>query len=104
MELPANFKGTGLNEPALWTIQNRTLRTLAWTQTGGKFGCWFFRVFERMDVMEVSVSSTLRLGSVLSALGLGYADLVLRLGLGYADMASGWYLAVDRRLRMNWYR
>ncbi|CAB4485256.1 unnamed protein product [Rhizophagus irregularis] len=54
--------------------------------------------------MEVSVSSTLRLGSVLSALGLGYADLVLRLGLGYADMASGWYLAVDRRLRMNWYR
>ncbi|CAB4418364.1 unnamed protein product [Rhizophagus irregularis] len=40
----------------------------------------------------MSVSSALELGSVLSALGLGYAD-----------MASERYLAVDQRLGMNWY-
>ncbi|CAB4427843.1 unnamed protein product [Rhizophagus irregularis] len=45
------------------------------------------------DSMEMSVSSALELGSVLSALGLGYAD-----------MASERYLAVDQRLGMNWYR
>ncbi|CAB4418362.1 unnamed protein product [Rhizophagus irregularis] len=44
------------------------------------------------DSMEMSVSSALELGSVLSALGLGYAD-----------MASERYLAVDQRLGMNWY-
>ncbi|POG65496.1 hypothetical protein GLOIN_2v1844700 [Rhizophagus irregularis DAOM 181602=DAOM 197198] len=54
-ELPANFKGTGLNEPALWTIQNRTLRyfgldsdMLIWHPVllAFNFGCWFLGLFQ----------------------------------------------------------
>ncbi|CAB4440713.1 unnamed protein product [Rhizophagus irregularis] len=90
------IKGTGLNEPDFKDAglntkpdfkdagldTNWSLRAPAWT-IRREIRLLVLRGLRRMDSMEVSVSSTLRLESEL-----GYADMVLRLGLGYADMAS----------------
>ncbi|CAB4440638.1 unnamed protein product [Rhizophagus irregularis] len=88
------IKGTGLNEPDFKDAglntkpdfkdagldTNWSLRAPAWT-IRREIRLLVLRGLRRMDSMEVSVSSTLRLESEL-----GYADMVLRLGLGYADM------------------